>query len=250
MKKILVTLVALLLVASASFADVSFQTAKSVGAGKWAVLGIYTTNHQGNAANLSDAEPSDFDSNSLGLRAEYGVMQNLDVNAAYFSDTFPNFGRVDAKQSSGSSIGLGVKYTLPVYMPADSAVVLGYESSDAGLKLDAGGSASMSMTTMTLGYVVSKQMGDCVPYGGVFVRSLSQASSKKLTGGLDYGTIGGSSLAFDLGCAIAIAADQAILVEYNLENQSWTGATKSGFPKFEENTVNVSGISLGYAYMF
>jgi predicted porin len=250
MKKILGTLVALLLIATATFADVSFQTANSVGVGKWAVLGMYATNHNGNAANLGDSDPAAMDSTSLGVRGEYGAMKDLDVVAAYSMDTLVNVSHMDAKQTSGSTMALGVKYSLSMLsLPVDSAVVVGYETSGAGVKLDAGGSGTSSMTTMALGYVVSKQMGMYVPYGAVYLKSLSQAMSKKLTNGLDFGSIGGSSLALNLGCAIGIAANQAILVEYNLENQSWAEAKKGAF-KIEENTVNVSGISLGYCYMF
>jgi predicted porin len=250
MKKILGTVVALLLIATATFADVSFQTANSVGLGKWAVLGMYATNHQGNAANLGDGDPAANDATSLGVRGEYGIMKDLDVVAAYSMDTLVNVSHLNAKQQSGSTMALGVKYSLSMLsMPVDSAVVVGYETSGVGLKLDAGGTGSATTTTMALGYVVSKQMGMCVPYGGVFVKSLSQTMSKKLTGGLDFGSIGGTGLAFNLGCAIGIAANQAILVEWNSENQAWAEAKKGAF-KIEENTVNVSGISLGYVYMF
>ena len=250
MKKLLVTLVALLLVTSASFASVSFMTANSVGMGKFVALGMYATNHQGDVANNSDGDPAAFDANSLGARVEYGVMKDLDVLAAYSFDTLPNVRDLSAKEDSGNTMSLGVKYSLSMLsMPVDSAVVFGYESSSVGLKLDAGGSASANTTTMALGYVVSKQMGMCMPYGGVFVKSLSQTMGKKLTGGLDFGSIGGTGLEFNIGCAIGIAANQAILVEYNTENQSWAEA-KKGAGKIEENAVNVSGISLGYAYMF
>jgi hypothetical protein len=261
MKKLLVTLVALLLVTSASFASVSFLTANSVGVGKWAVLGMYATNHDGNVANTlgmpgggaSDgANPEALSSNSLGVRCEYGVMKDLDVVVAYSMDTLANLGQMDWKQDSASTMGLGVKYTLSLGLPVDSAVVFGYESSNVGVKLQApsyvGGSGSISMTSLTLGGIVSKQMGMFVPYGGIFVKSLSEAYSKKIMG-VDFGSIGGTGLGFNIGCAIGIAANQAILVEYNTENQAWTEAKKSG-QKIEENAVNVSGISLGYAYMF
>jgi hypothetical protein len=250
MKKLLVTLVALLLVTSASFASVSFLNANSVGVGKYVVLGMYATNHNGDVANNSDDDPSVVDANSLGARVEYGVMKDLDVVAAYSLDTLPNVRKMDAKQESGSTLGLGVKYSLaPMGLPVDSAVMLGYESSNAGVKLDAGGSAGISSTTMALGYIVSKQMGTIMPYGGVFVKSLSKAYGKKITGGVDVGSIGGTGLAFNVGCAIGIAANQAILIEYNTENQAWAEA-KKGVVKLEENAVNVSGISLGYAYAF
>lgn len=250
MKKILVTLVAVLLVASASFADVNFMTANSVGQGKWAVLGMYATNHQGDAINLSDASPQDFDSNSIGVRGEYGVMKDLDLLAAYSMDTLPNIKNVDAKQQSGSTMGLGVKYTLSMLsLPVDVAVAGGYQTSSVGVKLDAGGTASVTMTTLALGCIVSKQMGMFMPYGGVAVKSLSQNLGKKLTFGADLGSIGGTGLMFNLGVAIGIAENQAILVEYNTENQAFVEA-KKGVVKQEANTVNVSGISLGYAYMF
>lgn len=250
MKKILVALVVLLLVASSSFASVNFTTANSVGEGKWAVLGMYATNHQGNAINLGDSQPSIMDATSIGARVEYGVMKNLDVLAAYSLDTFPNIKELDVKQESGSTVSLGAKYTLSMLdLPVDLAVALGYESSNLGVKIDAGGTGSIGSTTLGIGCIVSKQMGMFMPYGAVAVKSLSMTTSKKLSGNIDFGSIGGTGLAFNLGCAIGIAANQAILVEYNSENQSWAEA-KKGAAKVEANTANVSGISLGYAYMF
>jgi hypothetical protein len=91
-------------------------------------------------------------------------------------------------------------------------------------------------------------MGMFMPYGAVALKSISQTFGKKLTG-LDFGAIGGTGLAFNVGCVIGVAKDQAVLVELNSENQAWAEA-KKGAGKIEENAVNVSGLSLGYAYMF
>jgi predicted porin len=250
MKKILVTLVAVLLVASACFADPSFLTANSVGQGKWAVLGMYATNHMGNAANLGDTDVAVMDSTSIGVRAAYGAMKDLDVLVAYSMDTLPNVRRMDVKQESGSTMGLGAKYTLSMLdLPVDVAVSGGYQSSNVGVKIDAGGTGSITSTTIGVGCIVSKQMGMYMPYGAVAVKSLSSTQGKALTGGLDFGSVGGTALAFNIGCAIGIADNQAVLIEYNTENQAWAEAKKTGVT-IEEHTINVSGISLGYAYMF
>ncbi len=250
MKKLLVTLVALLLVASSSFAGVSFLTANSVGVGKYAVLGMYATNHQGDIGNAGD--PQDFDSTSVGVRGEYGIMKDMDLLVAYsFDNLTPNIRELDAVQTTGNTLGLGVKYSLGKAMDVDTAVVLGYESGNIGLKLDAGGSTSVASTVISLGYIVSKQINNFMPYGAVAYKMLSQDPGKSQ--GVKVDPTSGTGLAFNIGCMIGIAANQAIAIEYNTENQAFAD-TKVHAPapnnKTDVTSVNVSGISLGYVYMF
>lgn len=248
MKKTLIALTLIVTFAASSFASVSFLTAGSVGEGKCAVLGMYASNHNGAVNNITD--PQNLDATSLGVRVEYGIMKDLDLLAAYSMDTLVNVKELQAKQDSATTTGLGVKYTIMKNAPVDVAVALGYESSTLGLKMDVDGKVrGISMSTMTLGCIVSQQMGTVMPYGAIAYKSLSQTLDKNLTFGADLGSIGGTSLAFNLGCAIGIAANQAILVEFNNEVQSWAEA-KKGLVIAEAHAVSVSGISLGYVYMF
>ncbi len=253
MKKTLIAIVAVMLLASSSFAGVSYLVAPGVGEGKWAVLGMYATNHQGGIANAG--EPQWFDATSLGVRGSYGLMDGLDLLAAYSMDTLVNFkdfanpAEIDAKQESGSTIGLGVKYTVTKYLdmlPVDSAVAVGYEQSSAGVKSDLA-KATMTTTSYNIAAIFSKKIDMFVPYGAIALKSLSRDVGK--VNGARSDAAGGTSLGFNLGCMIGIAADQAVAIEYNTENQAYTDY-KVGGVKMGESAVNVSGISLGYIYMF
>jgi hypothetical protein len=218
---------------------------------------MYATNHQGNIASADD--PAAYDANSVGVRAEYGVMKDLDVLGAYSFDTLPNLKtRKDQTQLSGNTMDLGVKYTVikdgamvqGMNIPMDVAVGFGYELSNVSVKGTGFSGAGISSSTIALAGIVSKKFDTIVAYGGIGYKMLSQTYDKKLTGGVDVGAIPGVGLAFNIGCAIGIAADQAILVEYNTENQKWSEAKKGGATIIDENAINVSGISLGYAYTF
>ncbi|MFH1710242.1 MAG: hypothetical protein ABH860_04130 [bacterium] len=258
MKKTIIALVAMMMLASSAFAGVSFLTAPSVGEGKWAVLGMYATNHNGAIANST--EPQDYDANSIGIRGEYGVMKDIDLLVAYSFDTLPNIKDVDnipnldeaGKQTSGNTTSLGIKYSLgkiEMLMDVDMAVGLGYELSDAGIKLDAGGSTALRASSKTIGCVFSKKIDNFMPYGSIGYKMLAQDLGK--LGGLGtIPTITGTGLALNIGCMIGVAENQAVAVEYNTENQAWDSWRKSAAVKDEASAVNVSGISLGYVYVF
>jgi hypothetical protein len=145
-----------------------------------------------------------------------------------------------------------VKYSLgkiEMLMDMDMAVALGYESSDTGLKLDAGGSTAMQVTSKAIGCIFSKKIDNLMPYCAIAYKILAQDLGK--VGGL--GTLpamAGNGLALNIGCMIGIAENQAIAVEYNTENQSWAEWRKTALIKDDASAVNVSGISLGYVYMF
>jgi len=253
MKKSLLAMLVILTFATSAFAGVSYLTAPSVGEGNWAVLGMYATDHNGNLANR-DGNPNALDSNSLGVRGEYGVMKDVDLLLSYTFDTLPNVKDLDAKQTTGNTLGLGGKYalgkqTLPLIgTVVDTAAVLGYQSSNVGLKLDAGGSTSVASTVLGIGYVISKQMDNLIPYGAISYKMLTQDLGK--TPGLKVDAMSGKALAFNIGCMIGIAKDQAIAVEYNTENQAWGEVSKSGKKLDDASAVSVSGISLGYVYVF
>lgn len=258
MKKAVLAMLVIVLFAASSFADVSFLTAQSVGVGKWAVLGMYATNHNGVVANADNVQALDL--TNLGVRGEYGTgIENLDVLAAYSMDTLPNVASVDdpissGKQTSGSTLSLGVKYslgaqTIPfVGTVLDTAVAGGYESGNEGIKTD-NGSTSIAMTSMSIGYIVSKKIDNLMPYGAVAYKMLTKDVGK-LYGGTKIDAFSGTGLAFNLGCMIGIAENQAVAVEYNTETQAWSEATKSGHKLDDASATNVSGISLGYVYMF
>ena len=254
MKKAVLAMLVILTFASSSFAGVSFLTAPSVGEGNWAVLGMYATNHNGVIANGDVNNTSALDSNSVGVRGEYGMMKDLDLLVAYTMDTLPNIKNFDpvnedGKQTSGTTTGLGVKYslgtqTIPLIgKVVDTAVAGGYEISNAGIKSTLSGSLSLSTTTMSIGYVVSNQMDNLMPYGAVAYKMITQSFGKS-----SIDNLVGTGLAFNIGCMIGIAKDQAIAVEYNTENDSYAGVSKP----FKDDAVgiNVSGISLGYVYLF
>jgi long-subunit fatty acid transport protein len=253
MKKALIALIVVLAFATSSFAGVSFLTAPSVGIGNWAVLGMYTTDHQGSIAN--NEEPQIFDANSLGVRGEYGVMKDVDLLVSYSMDTLPNLKDIDCKQTSANTLGLGAKYsfgkqTIPLIgTVVDMAVAGGYQSSNVGIKADAGGSTSVAVTKMGGSVILSKKMDNIMPYGSVSLNLLTEDAGK-VNGGVTVDTLSGMGLGFNIGCAIGIAKDQAVLVEYNSENQAWSELSKSGHKLDDASAVSVSGISLGYAYMF
>lgn len=188
MKKLLIVLVAMILVASASFADVSFMTANSVGMGKWAVMGVYATNH--NAEISGTISRNDvlgvpavaFDTTALGVKAEYGTpIENLDVLAGYSADTYVNAHHyLSLNEKSGNTTALGVKYTLPAMgLPCDTAVMVGYEYSAATLGVP-GVNLGIGQTTYAIAGIVSKQMGMFVPYGGIALKSLNSESDSEL----------------------------------------------------------------------
>ena len=252
MKKSLLAMLVILTFATSAFAGISYLTAPSVGEGNWAVLGMYATDHNGAIAN-SEA-PQVLDGNALGVRGEYGVMKDVDLLLSYTFDTLPNVKDLDAKQTTGNTLGLGGKYalgkqTLPLIgTVVDTAAVLGYQSSNVGIKLDAGGSTSVASTVLGIGYVISKQMDNLIPYGGISYKMLTQDLGK--TTGVKVDALSGKALAFNVGCMIGIAKDQAIAVEYNTENQAWSEISKSGTKLDDASAVSVSGISLGYVYVF
>ena len=250
MKKSLIALVAIIALATTSFASVSFLVAPGIGQGKIGVLGMYATNHNGNLANLED--PQSRDTTSMGLRVSYGIMDNLDVLAAYSADTMVNL--EDAKQQDGSTTGIGVKYTLSpdwlMGLPVDAAVLLGYETSAASIKIDdevGGGKASMGLNTIALAAIVSKKMDNLIPYGGIALKSLT-ATQKVGSQSMDDN--GGTALAFNLGCMIGVAENTVVAIEYNSENQSFGEPSYKGHKMDDAYANSVSGISLGVAYVF
>jgi hypothetical protein len=129
----------------------------------------------------------------------------------------------------------------------DTAVAGGYEQANVGIKCDTG-TFGTTDTTMSIGYIVSKQMDNLMPYGAVAYKMLTKDFGKS-----SIDSLSGTALAFNIGCMIGIAKDQAIAVEYNTENDSFAGVSKAFAPnggKDDASCVNVSGISLGYVYMF
>jgi hypothetical protein len=235
MKKSLLVLSLILVFASSSFAGVSFLTADSVGTGKVALLGVYATNHNGAVANTDGNLVHANDTTSLGLKVEYGIMENLDVLVAYTQDAYPNmYSLLDVKAVDGATTGLGVKYTVMKGV-VDVAAVLGYESTT--VKIDGVGSG---MTTYTLAAVVSKKINMFIPYGGIGLKSLSRNATAGVA------ALGGTALAWNLGCAIGVAENQAVMIEMNHEIDAWNAPSKLD----DAMATSVGGISLGYAYMF
>jgi hypothetical protein len=252
MKKTILALAIIMVFAASSFASVSFLTAPGLGAGKFDLLGVYATSHMGSIAN-NDIDPQVMDLTSLGIKGGYGIMDGVDLLLGYSADSAVNLksSDIDGTQTSGNTVGIGVKYTLPKsvnMLPVDVAVLVGYEQSALGYTPALGPKVSESLTSYALGVILSKEIGICVPYGGIAVKSLTQDVGKA------YGTtidpIGGTGLALNLGVYVGIAANQAVAIEYNTENDAWKKVTKSGTTLADESATSVSGISLGYVYMF
>jgi hypothetical protein len=272
MKKTLLALVLVVACATASFASVSFLVAPGVGEGKCAILGLYGTNHIGSVINRDDQ--SMYDTNNLGIRAAYGLMDNLDLLAAYTMDSMPNIKNFDSeipgiKQVAGNTIGLGVKYTclkagdslMGYSVPVDTAVVVGYENSVSILKFDPVGiagyagapvrsSLNIGVTSYSMAAVFSKQVDNMMPYGAIALKRMWQN-----TGFNSQELVEGNALAYNIGIMYGIAKDMAICAEYNLENDMW-GETTNKYPTKgaekkkadDAGTTSVSGISLGFVY--
>jgi hypothetical protein len=216
---------------------------------------MYGSDHNGVIANGDAANTTALDATGIGVKGEYGMMKDLDLLVAYSMVTLPNIKIIDdplgtGKQTSGTKMGLGVKYslgkqTLPLIgSVVDTAVAGGYELANLGFKSDAfSGTLGVTDTTMSIAYVASKQMDNLMPYGAVAYKMITKSYSKS---GIDALT--GTGLAFNIGCMIGIAKDQAIAVEYNTENDLYAGVSKPA--KDDATGVNVSGISLGYVYVF
>ena len=258
MKKTILALAIIMVFAASSFASVSFMTANGVGAGKWDLMGAYGTAHMGAIANEPAQSPQDLDVTSLGIKGTYGMMDGLDLVVGLSSDNYMNLksSELDATQTSGDTIGIGVKYSIPKSVnmtPVDAAVLVGYEQSALGIKT--GGtpsrSTSTTLTSYTLGVILSKQMGMCVPYGGMAVKSLSQDLGKSL--GTTVDALTGTGLMINLGVWVGIAANQAVAIEYDTENDSFSNLTKSGKAVGGEkdgSASSVSTLAVGYVYMF
>ena len=268
MKKTILALAIIAVFAASSFASVSLMTAQGVGAGKWDVLGVYGTNHYGPIANSGGDEtisdPQVYDSISLGVKGVYGMMDGLDLVLGLSSDTsnyaalkaYVAGGSSGAIQTSGRTVSVGIKYTLPekvIFIPVDTAVLAGYENSDLSFNIDTGGNNGSSVTSYVLGAIFSRQIGACLPYCGIAVKSLSQQFAK---GGVD--PVDGTGLMLDYGIYFQIHAndpspDQAIVIEYDTENDSWDKPTKAGHAMAgydDGSATSVSGLSIGYIYIF
>jgi hypothetical protein len=249
MKKTILALAIIMVFAASSFASVSFMTAPGIGAGKYDLMGAYGSAHMGAIAN-SD-EPQDMDLTALGLKGTYGIMDGLDLVVELSSDTAVNAKtNLDITQTSGSTIGIGVKYSIPKsvnMMPVDAAVLVGYEQTALGFKSP---TVSTTATSYALGLILSKQMGMCVPYGGIAVKSLNNDLGKSL--GVTVDPVTGTGLMINLGVWVGIAANQAVAIEYDTENDSFSNITKSGHagPDKDGSATSVSGLSVGYVYMF
>jgi hypothetical protein len=254
MKKVLIALAIVIYAASSSFAGISFLTGTAVGEGKLALVGIYATNHNGDNGGAANAmsDPQAFDTNNIGVRGEYGITKDLDVLFAYTMDTYVNARANEFKAVNGTTTGLGLKYAVAKAgdsFPVNASVAFGIETSTVTVKPDAGGSTAMGDQVMSLAGIFSKQIGICMPYGAIAYRMHSQNNGNMGYGATDL--VSGTGLGFNIGCAIGVAENQAVMVEYNTENIAWKDIkTKSGIKMSDETATSVSGISLGYVYMF
>jgi len=272
MKKTILVLALIVAFAASSFASVSFLTATGVGEGKCALLGLYAATHNGDLGGQPDVGGA-MDATSIGVRIEYGLMKDVDILAAYSMDNLINindFGdpyTLAVKQIAGSTTDLGIKYTFAkdgdkiwgMTALMDMAVAGGIETSTATIKAEGEGSIDIGGSSMSLGAIFSKKMGMFIPYGAIAYKSLTANNGRDPQTGVWLDPVSGVGLALNIGMYIGVAANQAIAIEYNTENQSYGDLTSHGKTKILGGAASlkdtgysksVSAISLGYVYMF
>lgn len=166
MKKILLALVGVVLMASFASASV-LQSANTLGAGKmgWLVAGEYDGNIWGGNETLIGG----------GGSLVYGIMDQLDIIGKVGYGAYGNMG---AGIDSANMIMLGVaaKYQLlaenATNMPVSVAALVGYQPSTTTVNT-AWGSGQLTLGDLGVGAVVSKVMTPWVPYGALVYHSLT-----------------------------------------------------------------------------
>jgi len=140
MKKILIALMILFAFTAASFASIGLLTAPGIGAGRLSFTLLNATNHFGEGINMDAYDPSIVDYSSAGLRATYGLTEDVDLYYTYAMDTFTRlneWGDPTPIEAGVNSTILGVKYTVAREssdFPLELALSLGFESMIAKLQ--------------------------------------------------------------------------------------------------------------------
>ncbi len=202
MKKILLALVAVVLMASFASASV-LVPANTLGAGKWGYLG---------AAGYSMSSVANSNIYSVGGFGAYGVMDNLDVylKAGYGLPADPPTGVT----ANAVQLGLAAKYLLVSEskdMPVSVAALAGYQTTTFNV------TAPITMQTATGdlggGVVVSKVMVPWVPYGAAVYHSLND------------GTTTGSSVEIAIGTQMLLSKSAAIVGEFSYNSITMGGSS-------------------------
>lgn len=219
MKKILLALVAVVLMASFASASV-LQSANTLGAGKmgWLVAGEYDGNIWGGNETLIGG----------GGFLAYGVTNQLDIIGKV---GYGAYGNMAAGVDSASVVMFGVaaKYQLlaenATNMPVSVAALVGYQPS-TGTVNTALGSGQLTLGDLGVGAVVSKVMAPWVPYGALVYHSLTS----------NPGATTATNLEVVLGTQMLLSGSSAIIGEVSLNSN-----TPSGGASFTNTQI-----SLGY----
>ena len=217
MKKIILTLVLIMITSSLASANV-LMTANSLGAGKigWLIDGKYDSNTQ-STGNVTFTGVGGF----LG----YGLTEKLDIFGELGYGTYGNL--PSGLSAREIMLGLAAKYQLVTEsgdMPVSVAALLAFQPSTATLTL---GSASGQAVQddISLGAIVSKVTGPWAPYGALVYHSFTT----------NPGATTGTNLEIALGSQMHLSKASALVGEVSLNSIS-TGGTS-----FSDTQV-----SLGY----
>lgn len=190
MKRIVIALTLITLVASVASAEV-LQTAGTLGQGKWgAVLGYASSS---NYANVSGGTLA-----AYGGYIGYGLTSNMDLELKVGSGTGNGLGAT----LTGTQLGLVLKYGIlkeGKTTPVSVAALVGYQSSTSKL----GGVVDVNSSEIGIGIGVSKVMAPLVPYASIAYKQISS----------DTATSKGTQMDLNVGTAIAWSANGAVFLE-------------------------------------
>lgn len=204
MKKVLLALVAVVLMASFASASV-LQSANTLGAGKmgWVVAGEYDGNIWGGNETLIGG----------GGFLAYGVTDQLDVIGKVGYGSYGNVTPIGIDSASVMMLGVAAKYQLlaenATNMPVSVAALVGYQPSTTTVNT-ALGSGQLTLGDLGVGAVVSKVMAPWVPYGALVYHSLTS----------NPGATTATNLEIVLGTQMLLSKTSAIIGEVSLNSNT------------------------------
>jgi opacity protein-like surface antigen len=202
MKKILLALVAVILMASFASASV-LVPANTLGAGKWGYLG---------AAGYAMNSVANSNSYSIGGFGAYGVMDNLDVYVKAGYGLPAN--AVAGVTMNAIQLGLAAKYLIVSEskdMPVSVAALAGYQTTTTNMTAPI--TTQFALGDLGAGVVVSKVMVPWVPYGAAVYHSLND------------GTTTGSNVEVAIGTQMLLSKSSAIVGEFSYNSISMGGTS-------------------------
>ncbi len=281
MKKLILAMVIIAAVSANSYAIGGFLTASGIGLQKFDIMAYGGGQHMGSGYNSEGTSHTDV---SLGgVRLLYGLFSNVDLFLSYSDNTLPNQAYladdylqfvggslpagdvVNLKLQQGYSTFAGVKWTLGEfadYLPLNTAVYAGVGSDSSQFEL----SDTMNTNTVrftnfdsfwTIGGIISKKIGDLVPYASLDYRSIQTYDSKfQLLNTFatydDYNTYGMLETGVDItyGFKFWIAKDLAVAFEGYSENVSWPDNRDKAGNVTYAGSYTLSGGNAGIEYLF